>query len=288
MEITTIAIPVAGIIILGTGALLSIKTVRQTQRGLIERFGQYNRFAGSGIQFVIPFVEHIYKINITERMASSGQQRIITKDNLNCIVSAQIYFKVRENEEGCKKSLYAVKDYKEQIVSLAITTLRNVIGTMSLREITNQRDAINEQLKTTITEQTDAWGIEIVRTELKEILIPKEVREAMRQISIAENQEIAAKNFAKVKETNADGEKMAAIKIAEGKAQAIKLVNEAAQKYFIGDAQVLRKLEATEKAIGNNAKIILPETNNMVNVIDSMSGITPIAIKETKKTEASK
>ena len=124
----------------------SIRTVRPTSRGLVERFGKYNRFANPGIIFLIPFIEHLVRINVTENMIDAGLQEIITSDSLNAQVDAQVYFKVRSDEESVKASQYNVYNYMVQIVALARTTLRNIIGTMSLKEANSERGKINSSL----------------------------------------------------------------------------------------------------------------------------------------------
>jgi len=100
----------------------SIRTVRPTSRGLVERFGKYSRFANPGIIFLIPFIEHLVRVNITENMIDAGLQEIITSDSLNAQVDAQVYFKVRSDEESVKASQYNVFNYMVQIVALARTT----------------------------------------------------------------------------------------------------------------------------------------------------------------------
>src|SRR3989304_3352156 len=103
-----------------------IKIVRQTHRGLIERFGKYNRFAKPGLHIIIPFVEKMYLVNVTEQMVDAQPQEIITFDNLNARVDAQVYFRVEDTEVGVKSSQYNVSSYRVQIVALARTTLRNI------------------------------------------------------------------------------------------------------------------------------------------------------------------
>ena len=283
-------------IVLGVIVLLlimSLRTVRPTERGLIERFGKYNRFANPGLHFILPFgIERLIKQNITEMMVSSEKREIITADSLNASVDSNVYFKVKTEEENVKKSIYGVFNYREQIVALAKTTLRNIIGTMTLKEANSDRNKINKELYEQLARETANWGIEIVRTELKEIEPPTAVQEVMNSVVVANNQKIAAQDFATATETKADGERRAAIKVAEGakqaqilraegEAQAIKLVNEAADKYFVGNAQMLRKLEATEKALATNAKIVLPTGQSLVNVIGDLAGVvTPK--KDTK------
>jgi regulator of protease activity HflC (stomatin/prohibitin superfamily) len=266
--------------------LMSLKTVRPTERGLIERFGKYNRFAGPGLHFILPFgIERLVRQNITEMMVSSEKREIITADSLNASVDSNVYFKVKPEEDNVKRSVYGVFNYREQIVALAKTTLRNIIGTMTLKEANSDRNKINKELYEQLARETANWGIEIVRTELKEIEPPTAVQEVMNSVVVANNQKIAAQDFATAVETKADGERRAAIKMAEGakqaqilraegEAQAIALVNEAADKYFVGNAQLLRKLEAMEKALSTNAKIVLPTGQSLVNVIGDLAGLT--------------
>jgi regulator of protease activity HflC (stomatin/prohibitin superfamily) len=224
---------------------------------------------------------------VTEQMVDAEPQEIITNDNLNARVDAQVYFKVKADEESVKSSQYNVNNYQWQIVNLARTTLRNIIGTLTLKSANSERGKINSELHKTLMEETASWGIEIVRTELKEIDPPKDVQETMNKVVKAENEKIAAVDFATATETAADGQKRAEIKKAEGikqarilqaegEAEAIKLVNEAAEQYFVGNAQVLRKLEAVEHALSNNAKIVVPAHTELVNVIGEMAGVLPL------------
>ena len=270
-----------------------IRIVRPTQRGLIERLGKYHKFANPGFHWIIPVIDKIYMVNVTEQMVDAEPQEIITNDNLNASVDAQVYFRVKSDEESVKGSIYNVNNYKWQIVNLARTTLRNIIGTLTLKSANSERGKINAELYKTLHNETQSWGIEIVRTELKEIDPPKDVQETMNKVVKAENEKIAAIDSATAAETVADGVKRAKIKEAEGykqskilhaegEAEAIRLVNEAADKYFIGNAQLLRKLEAFEASLGNNAKIVIPTGTELVNIIGEMAGIIPL---EKKKKE---
>ena len=269
---------------------IGIRIVRPTERGLTERLGKYHRFNGPGFHWIMPGIEKMYRINITEQMVNAESQEIITNDNLNASVDAQVYFKVKQDEDSVKNSLYNVNNYKWQIVNLARTTLRNIIGTLTLKSANSERGKINAELHKTLLSETLNWGIEIVRTELKEIDPPKDVQETMNKVVKAENEKIAAIDYASARETVADGEKRAKIKEAEGykqskilhaegEAEAIKLVNEAADKYFTGNAQLLRKLEALETSLSNNAKIVIPTGSELVNIIGEMAGILPLNMK---------
>ena len=270
---------------------LGIKIVRPTQRGLIERLGKYKKLAHPGFHWIIPLVDRMFLVNITEQMIDAEPQEIITNDNLNARVDAQVYFRVKSDEESVKGSTYDVNNYTWQIVNLARTTLRNIIGTLTLKSANSERGRINKELHETLHKETQSWGIEIIRTELKEIGPPPDVQETMNKVVKAENEKIAAIDSATAAETVADGIKRAKIKEAEGhkqavilhaegEAEAIRLVNEAADKYFIGNAQVLRKVEAMETALQNNTKIIVPEGSDLVNVVGELAGVLPIKGKQ--------
>jgi regulator of protease activity HflC (stomatin/prohibitin superfamily) len=271
-----------------------IRIVRPTSRGLIETLGKYTKYAQPGFHWIIPAIQKIYLVNITEQMFSAEPQIIITNDNLNATVDAQVYFRVKSDEESVKSAIYNVNDYKFQIINLARTTLRNIIGTLTLKSANSERGKINNELLNTLKEETDKWGIDIVRTELREIDPPKDVQETMNKVVKAENEKVAAVDFATAAETTADGIKRAEIKKAEGNKQAkileaegaalaIQLVNEAADKYFVGNAQLLRRLEAVENSLKNNAKIVVPSNSELINVIGELAGTVPIVTKTINK-----
>jgi len=274
--------------------LAGIKIVRPTQRALIERLGKYSKFANPGFHWIIPVIDRLFLVNVTEQMVDAEPQEIITNDNLNARVDAQVYFKVKSDEDSVKGSIYNVNNYRYQIVNLARTTLRNIIGTLTLKSANSERGKINAELYKTLHLETQTWGIEIVRTELKEIDPPKDVQETMNKVVKAENEKIAAIDSATAAETVADGIKRAKIKEAEGykqskilhaegEAEAIKLVNEAADKYFTGNAQLLRKLEALEVSLEKNAKIVIPTGSELINIIGDMAGIVPFDRKRKEE-----
>jgi regulator of protease activity HflC (stomatin/prohibitin superfamily) len=291
--------PVYGIVIIVVVVLfflLGIRIVRPTHRGLVERFGKYNRYANPGFRWIIPIVERMFRVDIREMLVEAQPQMIITNDNLNARVDAQVYLKVKADEDNVKASQYNVFNYEMQIVNLARTTLRNIIGTLTLKSANSERGKINEELRSTLLSETASWGIEILRTELKEIDPPEDVQITMNKVVKAENEKVAAIDFATATETQADGQRRAAIKQAEGtrqarileaegQAQAIKLVNEAADKYFIGNAQVLRKLEAVERALIQNAKVVVPANTQLINVIGELAGVTPVTMPAPPKPE---
>jgi len=267
--------------------LMGIRIVRPTHRGLVERLGKYQRYGNPGFHWIIPFIERMYQVNITELMVDADPQEIITNDNLNAMVDAQIYYRVKSDENSVKSSQYNVNNVHWQIVNLARTTLRNIIGTLTLKSANSERGKINDELHKVLIQETQSWGIDIVRAELKQIDPPKDVQDTMNKIVKAENEKIAAIDFATAAETTADGIKRAEIKKAEGirqarilaaqgEAEAIRLVNDAADKYFIGNAQLLKKLEMVQASLKDNAKIVVPAGTELVNVIGEMAGVLPL------------
>jgi regulator of protease activity HflC (stomatin/prohibitin superfamily) len=293
---------IIGVIVLGllalavVVALAGIRIVRPTHRALVERLGRYKGFYGQGVHWIIPGVDRLYRVDIREVLVEAQPQTIITNDNLNARVDAQVYLKVKEDEESVKASQYNVGDYEYQIVNLARTTLRNIIGTLTLKSANSERGKINEELQKTLKVETATWGIQIVRTELKEIEPPADVQETMNKVVKAENEKVSAIDFATAAETKADGLRRSEIKRSEGvrqgkileaqgEAEAIKLVNEAANTYFVGNAQLLRRLETVETALRDNAKVVVPSDGELVNVIGELAGVTPVGARREGRGE---
>ncbi|MBC8504607.1 MAG: SPFH/Band 7/PHB domain protein, partial [Chloroflexi bacterium] len=182
-------------------------------------------------------------------------------------------------------------NFESSVPSLAKTTLRAVIGKMTLTEANENRDQINLEVEKILSKEVSKWGIDVVRVELQRIEPPDDVQDAMNQVVKAENEKIAALDLATAIETKADGERRAEIKKAEGIAAAIRLkadadgdaiktVNVAAEEYFIGNAQLLKKLETVAEALKDNTKIIVPAGSDLVNVINDLAGTTVPVIKK--------
>lgn len=253
--------------LLGVFLLSGIRIIRPTHRGVVETLGKYSSFKNAGFTWIVPVIQKFVSINVTERLADVEPLDMITKDNLNARVDLQVYYRVKPDEESIKKALYNVNDVKFQIVSLAQTTARNIIGDMPFKDVNNKRNTLNTELAKILVTETTSWGIEIVRVELKEITPPKDVQETMNKVIKAENEKDSAKDFATARETEADGIKRAKIKeaegqkqysilVAEGQAKAFDLVN----KSFKGGAKELKELEVTEASLKGNSKIILGDS----------------------------
>jgi regulator of protease activity HflC (stomatin/prohibitin superfamily) len=260
---------------------LGVKIVRPVEVGIVEFLGKYSKTANAGFNWVIPGLMKMYRINITERRVDIDPQSIITKDKLNAVVDGVVYYRVEE----AQKAIYNVNNFGASVPSLAKTTLRAVIGKMTLTEANENRDKINENVEKILSMGVAKWGIEVVRVELQRIEPPPDVQDAMNQVVKAENEKIAALDLATAIETQADGERRAEIKKAEGIAaairlkadadgDAIKIVNEAAEQYFVGNAQLLKRLETVSEALRDNAKIIVPSGSDLVNVISDLAGTT--------------
>lgn len=282
-----------------------IRIIRPTHRAAVETLGRYTGFKKSGITYVLPFIQKLFSVNITDQLVDVQRQEVITKDNLNCKVDAQVYYKVGETEEELKKALYKVNSYERQIVQLARTTLRNVIGDNLFKDVNSQRGKLNTEVFQTMEKETKDWGINLVRVELKEIEPPPDVQETMNMVIKAENDKQSAIDFANATETKADGQRRARIKeaqgvreaqilqaegeakaiitVAEAKAKQIQLVNESADKYFKGNAQTLEKLQVTRDALQINTKYIMTKEGITPTLVVNESGESVIPVPNQKR-----
>lgn len=277
MDISVLAILALLVFVFVSG----VKIVRPVEVGVIELLGKFSRSAGAGFNWIFPGLQTMRKVNITERRVDIDPQSIITKDKLNAEVDGVVYYRVID----AKKAIYEVNSFELSVPSLAKTTLRAVIGKMTLTEANENRDKINDEVEKILDMEISKWGINVVRVELQRIEPPPDVQDAMNQVVKAENEKIAALDLATAIETKADGERRAEIKKAEGIAaairlkadadgDAIKIVNEAAERYFVGNAQLLKRLETVSEALRNNTKIIVPADSDLVNVIGELAGTT--------------
>ncbi len=278
IEIVAIVIPLAFALYI---ILSSFRIVRPTEKGLVERLGKYHRFVQGGLTFLVPIIDRLIKVNTTERMTPVQRQDVITKDKVFMGVDAVVFYKVKPEETSVKASQYNVASFTAQIDTLARTVLRDIIGGMDMSVANTSRPTINASLKDALDEQTEKWGIEIIRAEIKDLEPPKDLIKSMESVLEADNQRQAAEKTAIAEATLASGEKNAAIQraegekqaailraegqrtatitIAEGDAQATKLRNEALTTYFKDNAIIFKQLETVQASLMNNSKIIVPE-----------------------------
>ena len=282
---------------------LSIKKVNQYEKGLVERFNAYEKTVDPGLRIVTPFVERIHRVNMREQVIDVPPQEIITEDNVVVTIDAVIYYQVIDP----KRALYEIEDFELAIVKLAQTTLRNIVGEMSLDIALTSREKINVDLRSVLDQATDKWGTKVNRIELQRIDPPQDIQTAMHKQKTAEQErrqlrllatgrKEAAEQEKQGSILKAQGEKQSAILKAEGEARAvelvaeadakaIKLVSESANQYFKDNAQVNKKLDIIRDTFSQQTKIVIPSSADILNVI-GLEGATVIPVK-TKNEETS-
>ncbi len=222
----------------------SIKIVRQATVLVVERLGKYNRICHAGIHFIIPFFERASEpIFLKERVSDFPPQPVITKDNVTMSIDTVVYWQVTDP----KLFMYGVISPQSALENLTATTLRNLVGDLELDDTLTSRDTVNHQMWEVLDLATDPWGIKVTRVELKNILPPRDIQEAMEKQMRAERQK-------RQEILEAEGKKQAAILIAEGEKEAVILRAEAAKQKMIKEAEgeaaaLLAVYEANAKGI---------------------------------------
>lgn len=274
--------------ILGVVVLLilvsCIKIVRQTDKYVIERLGGYLTTWGVGIHMLIPFVDRVsLRVSMKEQVKDFDPQPVITKDNVTMQIDTVVFFQVTDP----KLYTYGVMNPLSAIENLSATTLRNIIGDLDLDETLTSRDIINAKMRSILDEATDAWGIKVNRVEVKNILPPKDIRDAMERqmraererrekILLAEGQKRSAILVAEGdKESvilNAEAQKQSAIRHAEGEAKAILEVKKAEAEgiLLIREAEA-KGLEMLKGAKVDQAVLTLKSYEALVKVADGQS-----------------
>ncbi len=282
--------------------IANIKVVSQSNAYVIERLGAYSSTWGQGLHVKIPLIDRIAKkVSLKEQVVDFPPQPVITKDNVTMQIDTVVYFQITDP----KLYAYGVVDPIFAIENLTATTLRNIIGDLELDHTLTSRDDINERIRFILDEATDAWGIKVKRVELKNILPPREIQEAMEKQMKAERERRA-------KILDAEGEKKSAILIAEGQKESAILKADAIKESKIREAQgeaeailsvqkayadslkmlneaspsepviALKSLEAFQKAAdGKATKIIIPSE------IQSLAGLAT-SVKEIMQNDAPK
>ena len=284
----------------------NIRVVQQSKVMIIERLGKYQATWGTGIHVKIPFFERVAKtISLKEQVADFPPQPVITKDNVTMQIDTVIYFQITDP----KLYTYGIEHPMVAIENLSATTLRNIIGDLELDQCLTSRDLINGKMRTILDEATDPWGIKVNRVELKNILPPREIQDAMEKqmkaerqrreailtaegekaskILVAEGQKeskilaaeadkqsaiLAAEAIKEAKIREAEGEAEAIIKVEQARAKAIELINSAAP----GDGYLtIKSLEAFEAAAdGKATKLIIP--SNLQGLAGLAAGVKEI------------
>ena len=244
--------------------------IKQYERGIVEFFGKYEKFVGPGLHFQIPIVRLTRVRDIREHTMDIEPQPVITKDNVEINVDGIVWVRPGLEAEDIQKTFYNIDNWKIAILQLGKTLLRQEFGELTLDESLVAREKISENLRQTLDSMTENWGLKVCKVEIRLIDPPNDIKVAMHKQKTAEQERRAMKLLATGKYEAAEQEKLAAIqlaegrreaeiRVAEGKAKAIQLVNEAAEKYFKGNARELRQLEVTENSLKDNSKIIVTE-----------------------------
>ena len=274
-----------GLILLGVGLLIvliiilsSIKIVNTGYLYVVERFGQFHRILEPGWHFTIPFVDFVRKrVSKKQQILDVPPQSVITKDNVKISVDNVIFYKLL----NAKDAVYNIEDYKSGIVYSATTNMRNILGNMSLDEILSGRDKINQDLLSIIDEVTDAYGIKILSVEIKNIIPPAEIQNAMEKQMKAERDKRAMI-------LQAEGQRQSQIEKANGEKQAKILQAEAEKEANIRRAEGLKEsqlLEAEGKAKAiEQIAIAESEAIRKVNqaIIESGTDERVIALKQVE------
>ena len=273
----------------------NIVVVQQSNAYVIERIGSFYTVWRNGLHLKIPFIDHIVKkVSLKEQVADFDPQPVITKDNVTMQIDTVVYFQITDP----KLYAYGVEHPMNAIENLTATTLRNIIGEMELDQSLTSRDIINAKMRSILDEATDPWGIKVNRVELKNILPPREIQNAMEkqmkaererresilqaegqkasQILVAEGEKqsaiLKADAAKQARILQAEGEAAAILKVQQAMADSMRMLNEAAPN---DQVIKLKALEAFQKAAdGKATKIIIPsDIQNMAGLLTSASAV---------------
>ena len=282
-----------------------VRKVNQYEKGLVERWHAYEKTVEPGLRYIWPFVHRMFRVNMREQVIDVPPQEIITEDNVVVTIDAVVYYQIVDP----RKAIYEVEDFELAIVKLAQTTLRNIVGEMSLDTCLTSREKINTELRKVLDEATDKWGTKVNRIEVQRIDPPADIQTAMHKQKTAEQERRQLRLLATGRKEaalqdrdatilKAEGERKAKILTAEGEAQSIKLVADAqaeavkvvslsANKYFMENAQLNKKLDVVRDTFAQQTKIVVPSTADILNVIGlEGTSVLPIKTREKSQTKA--
>jgi len=253
--IVAIVLVVVAVLVLAT----SVRIVRQATGVVVERLGKYSKTLDTGVHFIMPLVDKtLPAVSLKERVADFQPQPVITKDNVTMQIDTVVYFQVID----VKLFTYGVERPIAAIENLTATTLRNIVGELELDETLTSRDTVNTKMRAILDEATDPWGIKINRVELKNILPPKDIQDAMEKQMRAERERresiLKAEGEKKSSVLVAEGEKEAVILKAQAEQQKVILAAEAEKAKLIAEAEgKARAIELVNKACPNAAYVTL-------------------------------
>lgn len=242
---TPLVVAFIGLIVLAIIARRIVRIIRPYEKGVVERLGRFHKILDPGMHVIAPFLDDVVKVDLREIVLDVEPQEVITKDNVGVTVDAVIYYLIMDPQ----RVLYNVANFREAATKLAQTSLRNVIGELSLDASLTSRETINAKLRQTLDTATDAWGVRVGRVELKRIDPPRDINEAM-------SRQMKAERDRRAVILESEGRRDSAINIAEGEKQAIVLSAEGEAEATIRIAEAKRKeeillAEGQAKAIEN-------------------------------------
>ena len=280
----------------------NIKVVQQSKAYVVERLGAFHSVWGVGIHFKVPFIEKVAKVvSLKEQVVDFAPQPVITKDNVTMQIDTVIYFQITDP----KLYTYGVEHPMSAIENLTATTLRNIIGELELDQTLTSRDIINTKMRMLLDEATDPWGIKVGRVELKNIIPPREIQDAMEkqmkaererresilqaegqkqsQILVAEGEKqsliLRAEAAKEAAIKKAEGEAEAILKVQQATAEALKLLNEAAPNDQVVKIKALEAFQAA--ADGKATKIIIPsEIQGLAGLCASAKALLESDVKD--------
>ena len=250
--------------------MVPIYTLRPYERGIRETLGKYSGFVMPGLGFQVPFIHLVRVRDVREHTMDIHPQPVITKDNVEIQVDGIMWVRPTVDEESIKKTFYNIDDWKRAVIQLAMTNLRQEFGDLTLDESLVAREKIAANLQRILNTYAVEWGLTVSKVEIRLIDPPEDIKKAMHKQKTSEQERrsmrlLATGEFEAAEQQKlaiiqrAQGEREAAIQVAQGRAEAIRLVNESAEKYFIGNAQALKRMEMTENSLRENAKIVITE-----------------------------
>ena len=240
----------------------SIVIVRQTEAYIVERIGKYRGTLDVGFHLIIPFFEKVVKkVSLKEHVVDFKPQPVITKDNVTIQIDTVVFYQITD----AKLFTYGVSNPMAAIENLTATTLRNIIGELELDSTLTSRDVINSKMRIILDEATDSWGIKVRRVELKNIIPPRDIQDAMEKQMRAERER-------REKILQAEGEKKSAILIAEGEKESVVLKAEAKKEALIAEAEgISRSIQLINEANPTKAYLTLKGYEAMEKVADGKS-----------------
>ena len=260
-------------------AARAIRIIPQSRVAIIQRLGRYHRTAESGLTLVVPVVDKMLpKTDLREQVIAFQPQAVITNDNVGMQISTVVYYQVVD----ARASEYEVANFGLALEQITQTTLRNVIGNLILDKTLTSRDEINAKLRTVLDEVTEKWGIRVTRVELKEIIPPRDIQQAMEK-------QMQAERTRRASILTAEGDKRSAILKAEGEKESSILRAEGEQRSAVlraeGEAEAYRNVQAAQIEMTGKLFVVPSEIQDLAGTLGALAGGASLATEDGAKGE---